>query len=476
MIIFPFLIGIRMAEVINDRKIFSLLEVTLSIQKTIAERYTSSFWVKAEMNKLNHYSNSGHCYPELVEKKDGRVVAQIKANLWKGDYQRINATFLSLLKEPLKDGIKILFCASISFDPSHGLSLRIIDIDPSFSLGELEREKIETITKLKKEGIYDANRRLTLPLLPQRLAIISVETSKGYSDYLKVIEQNPWGYKFFNLLFPALLQGERSVISILDQLRRIKKVKHHFDAVAIIRGGGGDVGLSSYNNYTLAREIALFPIPVFTGIGHSTNETVTEMVSFQNAITPTELADYLLQRFHDFSGPVKRAEEIIIDKVRRILTEEQLKLRNFVRYFKSITLNNLQRNHHGIEASSRSLLQQAKFHIKQNKIAIKSFRERLRKSPGEMITVHEEEVSKTIMSLNKNLSSFIHNKKNTLEALEKNISHMDPVNILKRGFTITMHNGRVLKSYKEVNEGDQLTTLTADGHVISKTSEANKSN
>jgi exodeoxyribonuclease VII large subunit len=153
-----------------------------------------------------------------------------------------------------------------------------------------------------------------------------------------------------------------------------------------------------------------------------------------------------------------------------------LKLRNFVLYFKSITLNNLQRNHHGIEASSRSLLQQAKFQIKQNKLAIKSFRERLRKSPGEMITVHKEDASKTILSLNKNLSSFMQNKKNTLEALEKNISHMDPVNILKRGFTITMHNGRVLKSYKEVNEGDQLTTLTADGHVISKASDAKKSN
>jgi exodeoxyribonuclease VII large subunit len=465
-----------MAEIINDRKIFSLLEVTLSIQKTIAERYTTSFWVKAEMNKLNHYSHSGHCYPELVEKKDGRVVAQIKANLWKSDYQRINATFLSLLKEPLKDGIKILFSASISFDPSHGLSLRILDIDPSFSLGELEREKIETISKLKKEGIYDANRRLTLPLLPQRLAIISVETSKGYSDYLKVIEQNPWGYKFFNFLFPAVLQGERSVVSILDQLRRIKKVKHHFDAVAIIRGGGGDVGLSSYNNYTLAREIALFPIPVFTGIGHSTNETVTEMVSFQNAITPTELADYLLQRFHDFSAPVKRAEEIIVEKVRRILTDEQLNLRNFVRYFKSITVNNLLRNNHDIEASSRSLIQHAKFHLKQNKLAIKSFREQLYKSPAEAIVVQKEDISKTILSLNKNISSFIQGKKVRLEALEKNINHMDPVNILKRGFTITTHNGRVLKSYKDVSPGDQLTTMMADGHVTSHASEAIKSN
>ena len=147
-----------MSENVNDKKVYSLTEVTLSIQKTIADRYKSSFWVKAEMNKLNHYSHSGHCYPDLVEKTNGKVIAQMKANLWKSDFDRINQNFLKILKEPLKDGIKILFCATICFDPSHGLSLRIADIDPSFSLGELEREKLDTIERLKKEGIFHANK------------------------------------------------------------------------------------------------------------------------------------------------------------------------------------------------------------------------------------------------------------------------------------------------------------------------------
>src|SRR5687767_10336036 len=146
-----------MPETISDKKVFSLLEVTLSIQKTISDRYKNSFWVKAEMNKLNHYAHSGHCYPELVEKKDGKVIALIKSNLWKSDFEQINQNFMKVLKEPLKDGINILFCASISFDPSHGLSLRILDIDPSFSLGELEREKQETLERLKKEGIFNLN-------------------------------------------------------------------------------------------------------------------------------------------------------------------------------------------------------------------------------------------------------------------------------------------------------------------------------
>ena len=283
-----------MPETVADRSIFSLLEVTRSIQKTLADRYGSSFWVKAEMNKLNHYPHSGHCYPDLVEKKDGKVIAQLRSVLWKDDYLRINHSFLRLVKTPLKDGISMLFCARITFDPVHGLSLRIIDIDPAFSLGELEREKIETLEKLRAAGIFDRNKNLKIEPVPQRIAIISVETSKGYADFQKVIANNAWGYRFFHFLFPSVLQGDRAVESIVYQLNRIRKVISHFDAVAIIRGGGGEVGLSCFNDYELASEIALFPLPVITGIGHATNETVVEMIAYKNAITPTDLANYLL--------------------------------------------------------------------------------------------------------------------------------------------------------------------------------------
>src|SRR5690606_21960142 len=142
----------KMADFVDRRKVFSLLEVTMSIQKTLALRYTSSFWVKAEMNKLNHYPHSGHCYPDLVEKSDGKVIAQFKSTLWRDDYVRINQNFMSVLKTPLKDGINMLFCARITFDPAYGLALRIIDIDPVFSLGELEREKQESIALLRDQG------------------------------------------------------------------------------------------------------------------------------------------------------------------------------------------------------------------------------------------------------------------------------------------------------------------------------------
>src|SRR5690606_26888894 len=182
-----------------------------------------------------------------------------------------------------------------------GISLRIIDIDPNFSLGLLVREKQQSIERLRKEQIFDANRRIPFPLLPKRIAIISVETSKGLADFLNILDHNDWHYRFEYSLFPALLQGEKAIGSIIGQLHKIAESGSQFDAVALIRGGGGDVGLSCYNHYALASEIARFPIPVLTGIGHATNETVSELVAYKNAITPTGLAEFLIQHFHNFS-------------------------------------------------------------------------------------------------------------------------------------------------------------------------------
>ncbi|MDZ7740193.1 MAG: exodeoxyribonuclease VII large subunit [Bacteroidota bacterium] len=260
----------------------------------------------------------------------------MRANLWKDDYLRINEKFLKITKEPIKDNIAILFSAKIKFHPVYGLSLQIMDIDPSYTLGELEREKQETIEKLKKKEIFENNIKLKRAKLPQRIAIISVETSKGYSDFTNVIENNEWGYKFFHMLFPSLLQGDNAIKEMVKQLKRIKLVKDHFDVVAIIRGGGGDVGLSCYNNYELAREVALFPLPVLSGIGHSTNETVVEMIAHRNNITPTKLAEFLIQEFHNFSVPVKDGQKSIANNSREIIKTTKLELQEKTKYFRSV--------------------------------------------------------------------------------------------------------------------------------------------
>ncbi|MGO4904144.1 exodeoxyribonuclease VII large subunit [Flavobacterium sp. W20_MBD1_R3] len=463
-----------MPEKINDKTIFSLLEVTNSIKKTLEQRYKSAFWIKAEMNKLNHYSQSGHCFPEIIEKVNGKIIAQIKATLWRDDFQNINRNFLRILKEPLKDGIKILFLAKISFDPAFGLSLQIIDIDPQYTLGDLENEKRETIKKLQLEGIYDKNKKLQLSFLPQRIAIISVETSKGFGDFKDVIDKNSWNYKFFYLLFPSILQGDKAVIGILAQLERIKKVIHHFDAVAIIRGGGGDVGLSCYNNYDLARAITLFPIPVITGIGHVTNETVCEMIAHTNAITPTKLAEYLLQKFHNFSVPIQKAKEKIADKSRRLLNEENTKLESELKLFRSITVSILNTNKNRIINASYSIQQQSQFIIKNNH--------------GKLNVVQAKTRIATKFNLNQLKVAIIHlqgklelqpilylkNSELALENIEKNVQIMDPINVLKRGFSITYSNGKAVKNVSQLGEGVAINTVLFNGTINSTITKINE--
>lgn len=441
-----------MPEKINEKTIFSLSEVALSIQRTLWDRYSTAFWVKAEISKLNRYPHSGHCYPDLVEKVNGKIVAEMRSNIWKDDFTAINGRFLDILHEPLKDGITVLLAARVNFHPVYGLSLRIVDIDPSYSLGELEREKQETIRKLKQEGIFDSNRQLELPVLPQRIAIVSVQTSKGYSDFLNILDGNPWGYKFFHMLFPALLQGDQAVTSIMAQLDRIKKVISHFDAVAVIRGGGGDIGLTCYNNLDLVRRLALFPIPVLTGIGHSTNETVAEMVAMKNAITPTELADFLIQRFHNFLVPVNKAEELIVQASGEITASAQRALMQQVMSFRQATLTSIERRKFKVHRLTGMLARLAdQFH-----------------------SVAGNELKSMHTNLNSSIQQYHQQRRVQLEHMEKIVELLDPLQVLKRGYTLSVVNNKIVRSVTDVIPGEPLVTLFSDGRVISDVREIEK--
>lgn len=294
-----------------SEKIFTLSEVTASIKRTLTSRYGSSFWLRAEMVKLNFYPYSGHAFPDLIEKEDERIVAQMRSVIWGGDLRRIREKFRRAgLGEP-RDGMCVLVRANIVYDAFYGLSLRISDADVGFTLGELEKERLLCIERLRNEGLYSLNKSRSLPMLPKRFALISVESSKGYGDFLGVLGSYGESYGFFHYLFPSLLQGEGAIGAIIEALSKVVQVKDFFDAVLIIRGGGGDIGLNCYNNYELCRAVALCPLPVLTGIGHSSNTTVCEEIAWHSSITPTDLADYLV-------GFSIRAEQSLKDAVKRL--------------------------------------------------------------------------------------------------------------------------------------------------------------
>jgi exodeoxyribonuclease VII large subunit len=457
-----------MPEIIQDKRVFSLLEVAKSIQKTLSDRYASTFWIKADVNKLNFYAQSGHCFPELVEKKDGKVIAELKSVLWRDDYNRINRQFVEVLHEPLKDGITILFAARIQFDPAFGLSLRITEIDPWYSLGELEKEKQLSISKLRAEGFFNKNKEVEFPLLPKRIAIISVESSKGYSDFMKVMNGNSWDYRFFSMLFPAFLQGDKAVKSILYQLGQIRKVIGHFDVVAIIRGGGGDVGLTCYNDYELSKAIALYPLPVITGIGHSTNETVAEMVAYKNAITPTELADFLLQQFHEFTVPLERAETVLIEKVSRIIREEKTALLGAAKFLRSVTKGSLANSKQTVQYASKSLVQHSRNKLATSIITIAQYTRELVRSTTVITMRRRQATGQSRITIATASRNSIRHHDRDLQNLGKVVALLSPEKVLKRGYSITTVQGRLVSNADDVNPGDLIMTTLSDGTIHSQ--------
>lgn len=450
----------------DNPKIFTLKQVANSIRKTIEERYQSLYWVKAEMHKLNQFA-SGHCFPELLQKEEGKIVAQMTGSIWKHNFDRINTRFMEVVKEPLKDDMTLLLKVKVSFHETYGLSLQILDIDPNYVLGELQRERQETLLKLKKENLLDANQKLQFPLLPKRLAIISAETSKGLSDFNKVLDNNQWGYKIFRMIFPAYLQGDLAAKSISEQLDKINNVKHHFDAVLIVRGGGGEVGMSCYNNFELCKRIASFPLPVLTGIGHSTNFTVAEMIAYRNAITPTELGEFILQAFHNFSVPVQDAVKALNIYSVHLMERFKQDLNRTSKDLISLTKESISESKYSLERTNQKLVHATKNRLtnQQNKLSLSH--QFILNGSKQLLKDNERSLRDILIDLPQNSNRFLEKRTWELEKLENKVALLDPINVLKRGFSITTFNGETVKKNTKLKEGDAIETLTADLKITS---------
>ncbi len=437
----------------NPKTYYSLLELTSSIESVIKKTYSKSYWVKAEIAKLNYYPKSGHCYPDLVEKENGVILTQIRATIWAGQFTEINTKFLKIAKEPISDGMTVLIRTTVNFHPLYGMGLQIIDIEPSFTLGELAKERLQSIERLKSEGIFDKNKQLSAALILQRIAVISVETSKGYHDFVKIIEKNEWGYSIFHMLFPALLQGKGAVFSIKEQLTKIRRARQFFDAVVIIRGGGGDIGLSSYDNYELAKAVALYPLPIITGIGHATNETVVELVSYENKITPTDVGYYLIQKFHNFLVRLQSARDLLVkNSVAKTENERKMLSENG-----KVIATNIDK----LLVSITHKLSMASFKLNQSLL---SYNDKKR-------NVLDIINNKLAVSVN----SYAKSNKQKLDSLNEKLKLLDPKNVLKRGYTITTINSEAVVSTTGLNTDDIVKTQTYDGRFTSKIKSIDKS-
>ncbi len=429
----------------SNLKSLTLSELSLIIKESIISSLPDNYWVVAEISDLK-VNQKGHCYLELVEKQNDTIVAQIRANIWAYDYRRLSLKFLKETGEFIKDGMKMLFLVAISFHEVYGLSLNIKDLDPTYTMGELSRKKREIIARLHRDGLADLNKGLSLPLVPQRIAVVSSPTAAGYGDFINHLESNLYGYRFKIRLFPATMQGEDAERSIINALRDIKRQKDLFDLVVIVRGGGSQIDLGYFDSYDIAAEIARLHLPVITGIGHDKDDTITDIVSHTKMKTPTAVAEFIISGIYSFEERVIDLRRRILKQAEHIIKDESYRFKNILHSLIKSTLQAIVRNSSKIDIISHKIQSAHKAYLerKYNKI----------------------------LSVQKGLQFAINHlfseQKNKLNSLEKALHLLNPANILKRGYSITYLEGKSLKDISNLQNGIIINTKLYKGMIVSK--------
>ena len=276
-----------------EKEFIDLFELQSRLKKGIELLFPKRIWIKAEVSAVKA-RNGGHCYLELSQSGDKGLEAKVNAIIWSSKYRFIAPYFESVTGSPLQEGMVVLVQVQVSYSELYGMSLIIDDIDPEFSIGVKELERLRTIERLQKEGLMGLQKELELPLLPYRLAVISAEDAAGYRDFMRHLEDNPYGFVVNSVLFPALMQGSDCPSSIISAMDAVIDTGEEWDAVLILRGGGARLDLACYDDYDLAAVIAQYPLPVLTAVGHDQDFHVCDMVAYEYLKTPTALADFIM--------------------------------------------------------------------------------------------------------------------------------------------------------------------------------------
>lgn len=409
----------------------SLSELLGQIKKTLEKGLPGQYWVVGEIMELRE---NRHCYLELIEKSEENdlPIARVRATIWASRYNMLRPYFETSTGTSLKSGIKILCKASVEYHPQYGLSLNITDIDPSYTLGDLARKRQEVIQRLRKEGVFDMNRELPFPLVPQRIAVISSETAAGFGDFMESIEKNRHGFVFYTTLFSAVMQGDKAPESVIAALEKVYESESDFDCVVIIRGGGSKADLESFNQYELAYFITQFPLPVITGIGHERDESVADMVAHHGLKTPTAVAEFLLDQIMAFEFRLSALLDRLSITVKSLVQGESSRLE---RYQADL-----------VHLSSRLLQRQSEY--------LKHTDQRFRRE----------------------LNNQLERGRDYLDLLDKQRDLVDPQNILKRGYSMTLLEGKSLLSVKNIKPGSRLETRLHKGIIISKVEHTTQNN
>ena len=446
-----------------------LYELQQTVKSAFKEAFTETYWVAAEISELK-VNRSGHCYLELAEKagdKD-KIIAKARAIIWSDTYFMLKPYFEHATGYELKDGLKVLVSVSVEFHEIYGYSLNIKDIDPTYTLGDIARKRQEIIERLTNEGVMDMNRSLDMPLVPQKIAVISSATAAGYQDWRHQTENNSDGYRFYHKLFSAYMQGDQAESSIIHALERIYEHDVFFDVVVIIRGGGAVSDLGCFDSYRLAFHVAQFPLPVITGIGHEKDETILDMVAHTKVKTPTAAAEYLVERAATFESKLGMYFDSITGGIENGIAQHRNSLERLCRQVYPVFMNKLEKNKHVLQLYLHRIDTGSGRYVQRKQHALS---EKCQNIPH-LASRHTSGAVEKLKTLRQSVKYAVHkyliSGRHKLELLQTASAHASPENALKKGYTITMKNNKIIKSKKNLKKEDRIETVFGDGSVISK--------
>ena len=402
----------------------SLYDLNALVRRSLEQCLPDEYWVQAELSDVRTNS-TGHCYLEFIQKdpRSNNLIAKARGTIWANVYRLLKPYFEESTGQAFVSGIKVLVQVTVSFHELYGYSLTVQDIDPTYTLGDMAHRRREILKQLEEEGVLTLNKELEMPVLPQRIAVVSSPTAAGYGDFCHQLKNNSRGFFFYTELFPALMQGDRVEESVLSALDAILNRQEDFDAVVIIRGGGATSDLSGFDTYLLAAACAQFPLPIITGIGHERDDTVLDSVAHTRVKTPTAAAEYLINCMELAADELEVLISQLHESVRSRLTEEHRKLISYRNRIPSAVVRR----------------------VSDAKLALLTTR---------------KDISLAVQTS-------LSRQRHRLELLQQRLADASPEKMLARGYSITLKDGKVVKNAAMLNEEDEIITRFYRGEVAS---------
>lgn len=403
----------------------SLHELNALVRRSLEQCLPDEYWVQAELSDVRTNS-TGHCYLEFVQKdpRSNNLIAKARGTIWANIYRLLKPYFEEATGQSFTSGIKVLVKVTVAFHELYGYSLTVQDIDPTYTLGDMARRRPEILRQLAEEGVLTLNKELEMPLLPQRIAVISSATAAGYGDFCHQLQHNSRGFYFNTELFPALMQGNQVEESVLAALDRINDRVNEFDVVVIIRGGGATSDLSGFDTYLLAAACAQFPLPVITGIGHERDDTVLDSVAHTRVKTPTAAAELLIHRITESADHLEELSARLQQGAYALLEQEGRRLEMIQTRIPNLVHRKLTDARFALLAAGKDLAQ----------------------------------ATQTLLSRHRH----------RLELLRQRVADASPDKLLSRGYSITLKDGKAVTDAASLNPGDQLVTRLAKGSFTSE--------